>query len=84
MGLLRRLVLLPVAPLEGLVWLARTLQEIAEGELDDPAALRARLDAAEEAHRAGEIDDEELAAIEDAVLRRLVEVNVIEEESTHG
>jgi hypothetical protein len=79
MGLLRRLVLLPVAPVEGVLWLARTLQEIAEGELDDPAALRARLQAAEEAHLAGEIDDEELAAIEDAVLQHLVEVNVVEE-----
>jgi hypothetical protein len=84
MGLLKRLVLLPVAPVEGLLWLARTLQEIAEGELDDPAALRARLAAAEEAHRAGEISDAELAAVEDAVLARLVEVKVIEEGAGHG
>ena len=82
--MLRRLVLLPVAPVEGLVWIARTLQEVAEAELDDPATLRSRLEAAEEAHRAGEIDDDELAAIEDDVLQRLVEVNVIEEETTYG
>lgn len=84
MGLLTRLALLPVAPVEGLLWLGRTLQEIAEGELDDPAALRARLAAAEEAHGAGEISDAELAAVEDAVLARLVEVKVMEEGAGHG
>jgi hypothetical protein len=84
MGVLKRLVLLPVAPVEGLVWLGRTLQEIAQDELDDPTALRARLTAAEEAHRAGEISDAELAAVEDAVLARLVEVKVMENGAGHG
>lgn len=86
MGLLKSLLLLPAAPVaapvSGLVWLARTLQEIAEEELDDPSALRARLAEAEDAHRAGEIDDAELAAIEDTVLARLVQVNVIDDEGT--
>jgi len=84
MGILGRLVLLPLAPLEGVLWLARTLQEVAEAELDDPAALRARLAEAEAMHRAGELGDEELAAVEDAVLARLVEVSVIEEEPIDG
>lgn len=84
MGLLRRLALLPVAPVEGLLWLTRTLHEIAEGEVNDPTALRARLAAAEQAHRAGDISDAELAAVEDAVLAHLVEVTVVDEGAGHG
>ena len=75
MGILRRLVLLPVAPLEGMVWLARMLERAAEEELNDPARLRAVLEEAEAAHRRGELGDEDLAAIEDDVLGRLVDVS---------
>ena len=84
MGLLRRAVLLPLSPVEGLLWLGRTLQQVAEDELLDPDALRARLDAAEAAHQAGEIDDDELAAIEDEVLSQLVDLRVIEEGAQDG
>ncbi len=73
MGLLRRLVMLPLAPLEGLVWLARTLEQVAEEERNDPARLRAVLEDAEAAHRRGELGDEELAVIEDEILDRLVQ-----------
>ena len=74
MGILRRLVLLPLAPVEGVVWLARTVQDVAERELHDPERLRAELEAAENAHRRGELTDDELAAIQDELLARAVQV----------
>jgi hypothetical protein len=72
MGLLRALVLAPVAPVLGVVWLAETLQQVAEQEMNDPAAWRARLAEAEDAHRRGELTDEQLAAVEELALERLV------------
>lgn len=72
MGILGQVVLLPFAPVHGLVWLARLLHEMAANELDDPEVLRARLRDAEEAHRRGEISDHELSLIEDAIFERLM------------
>ncbi len=73
MGLLRRVVTLPLAPVEGVLWVARVLQQVAEEELSDPSRLRAVLDEAEAAHARGELTDEELAQIEQEVLDRLVD-----------
>lgn len=72
MGLFSGLMLMPLAPVRGLVWLAETLQDVAGDELDDPARLRDALRDAEEAHARGELSAEELAAIEQHVLDRLV------------
>jgi Gas vesicle protein G len=72
MGLISGLLLLPLAPVRGTVWLAERVQEQAERELYDEDAIRARLTELEEARRAGEIDEEELAAAEDVLLERLV------------
>jgi hypothetical protein len=47
------------------------LLEEAERELDDPAAIERRLADAEAAHERGELTDDELADIEDELLRRL-------------
>lgn len=73
MGLLRRLVMLPLAPVEGVLWLAQALQRIAEEERDDPRRWREVLDEAEAAHERGELSDEALAAVEEEVLARLVD-----------
>jgi hypothetical protein len=82
-GLLGRLVLLPLAPLQGVVWLGETLQGIAEDAMNDPAQLRQSLRDAEDAHRRGDITDEELAMIEQDVLDRLVPMTVYGEVTTH-
>jgi Gas vesicle protein G len=74
MGLFANVLLFPMAPLHGLVWLARLLQEIADKELGDPEVLRSRLREAEEAHRRGEISEYELNRIEDVVFDRLMTV----------
>ena len=72
MGFLANLILLPLAPLQGMVWLARLLQEIAEKELNDPEKLRSKLREAEEAHRRGEISSDELDRIEDVIFGQLM------------
>jgi hypothetical protein len=84
MGLLGRLVLLPLAPVEGLLWLGRTIQEVAEQELYDPARLRAQLAGAEDAYHRGELTDQELAAIEDALLARLMQAGVADQGAAGG
>jgi Gas vesicle protein G len=71
MGLITGLLTLPLAPVRGTVWIAQQLLEEAERELNDPAAIELQLTAAEAAHERGELTDEELADIEDELLRRL-------------
>jgi hypothetical protein len=71
MGLLSGLLTLPLAPVRGTVWIAERLLEEAERELNDPAAIERQLAAAEAAHARGELSADELADVEDALLRRL-------------
>ncbi len=73
MGLIGGLLMLPLAPVRGTVWIAGRLAEQAERELDDPARLEQLLVDAEAAHEAGLIDEEELERIEEDVVLRLVE-----------
>lgn len=73
MGLITGLLTLPLAPVRGTAWLAERIQEQAEGELYDEGAIQQQLMQLEDQHAAGEIDDEELAAAEDALIERLVE-----------
>jgi hypothetical protein len=67
MGLLT----LPLAPVRGTIWIAERLLEEAERELNDPAAIERQLAEAERAHERGELTEEELADVEDELLRRL-------------
>lgn len=69
--MLTGLLTLPLAPVRGTMWIAERLLEEAERELSDPAAIEQQLDAAERAHERGELTDDELADIEDELLRRL-------------
>ena len=72
MGFFASVLLLPLAPARGLLWVGRLLQELAENEINDPALLRSKLHEAEDAHRRGEITAEELERIEDAVFTQLM------------
>jgi hypothetical protein len=53
------------------MWIAEQLLEEAERQLNDPAAIEQQLAEAERAHARGELSDEELADVEDELLRRL-------------
>ena len=72
MGLFSNVLLLPLAPLRGVLWLGTFLQELAENEVNDPGVLRSKLAEAEEAHRRGEISAAELERVEDAVFTHLM------------
>jgi hypothetical protein len=72
MGLISGLLTLPLAPIRGTVWLAERIQEQAEEELYDESAIRAGLLELEDAREAGDVDEEELAAAEDALIERLM------------
>jgi hypothetical protein len=70
-GLLTGLLLLPLAPIRGTIWLAERLLDEAERELADPAVIEQWLVEAEGAYERGEISQEELDAIEVELLSRL-------------
>jgi hypothetical protein len=84
MGLITGLLTLPLAPVRGTAWLAERIQEQAEAELYDEGAIQEQLMQLEAMHAAGEIDDEELATAEDALLERLVEARGFGEEERDG
>jgi hypothetical protein len=72
MGLVSGLIGLPLAPVRGVVWLARQIQEQAEERYYDPARIRAELEAVDEARRSGELSEAECAEREDELLQRLM------------
>ena len=71
MGLFTGLLLLPLAPLRGTIWVAERLAEYAERELNDEQTVRRLLLDAEAALEAGELTEEEYEQIEDELLDRL-------------
>jgi hypothetical protein len=70
-GLLTGLLLLPLAPVRGAVWLAEKLADQAAAELDEETQVRRLLVEAELALDSGELNVEEFEAIEDELLERL-------------
>jgi hypothetical protein len=71
MGLLTGLLLLPLAPIRGTIWIAEKLAAYAEHELNDEQAIRRLLLEAEAALEAGELTEAEYDQIEDKLLDRL-------------
>ena len=73
MGLISGLLKLPLAPVMGTVWVAERIQEQAEAEYYDEGAIQAQLREIDAARQAGEIEEADAAAAEDALLERLLE-----------
>ncbi|MDQ6838839.1 MAG: gas vesicle protein GvpG [Actinomycetota bacterium] len=73
MGLLTRLVLLPLAPVEGVVWIARQLEEQAAEELYGADSIRRQLAELEDALIEGHITEAQYLESEDLLLDRLDE-----------
>jgi len=71
MGLVSGLVLLPLAPLRGTIWVAERLAEYAEEQLDDERAARRLLIDAEAALERGDLSEAEFDRIEDELLDRI-------------
>ncbi|MEU3608641.1 gas vesicle protein GvpG [Streptomyces sp. NPDC035033] len=74
MGLLSRLLTLPLEPVRGVVWVAQQVLDEAERKYYDPAPVRRALAALEEELRAGRIDQETFDRHESALLDRLEEI----------
>jgi hypothetical protein len=70
-GLFTGLLLLPLAPVRGTVWIAEQLLAEAERELDDERIVRRLLLEAEAALERGELSEAEFDSIEDELLERL-------------
>ena len=73
MGLIGALFKLPLAPRTGTVWVAERILEQAEAEYYDEGAIQAQMREIDAARQAGEIDEADAAAAEDALLERLLE-----------
>ena len=71
MGLFTGLLLLPLAPVRGTVWIAEKLAEEAARQMDEGRAIRRQLGEAELRYERGELTVEELEEIEDELLERL-------------
>jgi len=71
MGLFKSLVLLPLAPVEGVVWVARQIQEQVDRQLMDPQAIFEELSRLQAAVDDGLITEDEYLAAEDDLLDRL-------------
>ncbi|MEV5608717.1 gas vesicle protein GvpG [Streptomyces sp. NPDC052225] len=71
MGLIKEVLLLPLAPVRGSLWAMEQVLTEAERQYYDPAAVRAELARLEEQLTAGEIDQETFDRIEDQLLDRL-------------
>jgi hypothetical protein len=67
-GILTGLLLLPLAPVRGTVWLAERLQEEAERQRDPNERLRLELQALQLRHELGELTESELEEAEDDLL----------------
>jgi hypothetical protein len=84
-GLISGLLLLPLAPVRGTVWLAERIQEQAEAEMFDESAIRTGLVELDDARETGEFSDEEIDAAENALLERLMALRGLSpEETVHG
>lgn len=71
MGFLTGILLLPLAPLRGTIWLAERLAEVAEREADSEATFRRLLVEAEIAFESGELSEAEYEQVEDELLEHL-------------
>ncbi|GAB3878565.1 gas vesicle protein GvpG [Microbispora bryophytorum] len=69
MGLISMLFTWPLAPVHGVIRLGELIQQQVEHELRNPAAVRRRLEAIEEARRSDQISEEEEAQAVEEVLR---------------
>lgn len=79
MGLFTGLVLLPLAPVRGTIWIAEQLAAQAERELDQEVAVRRLLLEAEAALERGELTQDEYERVEDELLDRLEVARATEE-----
>jgi len=70
-GFFSELLLLPLAPVRGVVWVAEKIEEQVDHQMNDPGVIRAQIDDLDAAHERGEISAEERDEQQDVLLARL-------------
>ena len=73
MGLLSWTAGLPLTPVRGLIAIGRVMQRQVDAELHDPAAVRRRLEALDEAQRQGRISPDEAQRRQEAIVREMAQ-----------
>lgn len=71
MGLFSSILLLPAAPVRGVIWLSELIQEQVEQQMHDPVRLRRELEDIDRAAAAGELSAEEAARAQQEILNRM-------------
>ena len=71
MGFFTELLMLPLAPVRGVVWVAEKIEDQVDRQMNDPVVIRAQIDELDAAHERGEISDEERDEQQDVLLARL-------------
>ncbi|MFE2022744.1 MULTISPECIES: gas vesicle protein GvpG [unclassified Streptomyces] len=71
MGLISGILLLPLAPVRGVIWVAEKVNEQADREMHDPGVLRAQLAALNQELEDGNVSLEEFEREEEELLERL-------------
>jgi hypothetical protein len=69
MGFFSAIVLSPLAPVRGVIWLGEVIQRQVEQQLHDPANTRRQLEALQEARERGEITAEEEKQAQQQILQ---------------
>ncbi len=72
MGFFTELLLLPLAPVRGVTWIAEQIQDQVDYRLNDPGVIRAQIDELDSAFERGEVTEAERDEQQEVLLRRLV------------
>ena len=72
MGFFSELLLLPLAPVRGVMWVGEQVAAQVDHQLNDPGVIRAQIDELDAAFERGEISEAERDEQQDELLQRLV------------
>jgi hypothetical protein len=72
MGLISGLLTWPLAPVQGVVWVAQQIQQEAEREWYDPGPIQEQLEERDQRGAAGLISEGEAAELEEQLVQRLL------------
>lgn len=72
MGFFTELLLLPLAPVRGVAWVAEQVAQQVDHQMNDPGVIRAQIDELDAAHERGEITEAERDEQQEVLLQRLV------------
>jgi len=72
MGFFSELLLLPLAPVRGVMWVGEQIEQEVDRRLNDPSVIRAQIDDLDNQYERGEISEDDRDEQQDALLARLM------------